>query len=155
MTGRPVGWRKQPARHALAAKGIKTIARSGQSISPMTSPTITVAVYDFKTGTTRTVSARADNVIRLTMLIEYEEQPSGYWLRHREQDVFVLSDDYRNEDAEQWLDEQINHDREEIFHDNAEMRFIVRGRITAARVDQDTGIPFSRIVATVDTVAGE
>jgi len=108
-----------------------------------------------KTGTSHEVSARADEVIRLTMLVEYEEQPSGYWLRHREQDVLVLSSDYRNEDAEQWLSDQIDHDRAEIFHDNAEVRFSVRGRITAARIDQDTGIPFSKVVASADTVAGE
>jgi len=160
---RPVGWKNEPARHSLASKGVKT-RRSDLTPHTLTDiglaarhgdGEVKVAVYDFKTHGWHYVIAKPDEVAKLTMVIEYEEQPSGYWKQHRKQDIFVLLKDLDDHQVEDWLGEHIDEDREEIFHHHAEIRFTVRGRVTKSWIEPVTGLPSSNVIAAVDTVAGE
>lgn len=158
---RPIGWRKEPARHALAAKGVPTRGLNvGRSITNIAFGTnagegmVKASAYDLETGRWRYVTAKPDDFTHLLLEVEVEDVAGPNMNRWKSIEVLVLKSEAGFDQIDDWLAKNVEEIAKTAWKaDHAHIRVV--GRVTAADIQRDTGLPKAEVISRTETVADE
>lgn len=156
---KPIGWRKQPARHALAAKGMRTGRYPGHSRTNIAfgqsvkEGRVKVSIYNFKDGSWRYWTGKPDDFAYLLLEVEAED-PTGPMIRYKTTEVLALKDEAEYDLIDEWLAKNVNEVAKSLWDaDHAHVRIV--GRVTSADIRCGTGLPNAEVISRMETVADE
>ncbi len=157
---KPVGWKKEPARHALAAKGVRTGRYPGQIRTNIAfgqsagEGRVKASIYKIKDRSWRYWTGKPDDFAYLLLEVEAEDPTGSSMVRYKSTEVLVLRDEAEYDLIDEWLETNVNEVAKSLWDaDHAHVRVV--GRVTSADIRRGTGLPNAEVISRVETVADE